>query len=109
MGQRITDDHFLLLFNGRSDSITFTMPPKAFGDAWSVRLNTADGLGRPGRRQTVAGAVQACGAGPLGRRALDQQRSRGRAPGGRGPGDQGQRQHRQIELQLGSSNDYSSS
>ena len=43
MGQRIVDDHFLLLFNGSSDSITFTMPPKAFGEAWSVRLNTADG------------------------------------------------------------------
>ena len=41
------DDHFLLLFNAHSDAITFTMPPKAFGNDWQVRLDTATGAVDP--------------------------------------------------------------
>ena len=43
IGRPIQDDHFLLLFNAHSESITFTMPPKAFGSNWLVRLDTATG------------------------------------------------------------------
>jgi isoamylase len=43
LGRRITDDHFLLMFNASSESITFITPPKAFGETWTVRLNTANG------------------------------------------------------------------
>ena len=42
-GQRITDDHFLLLFNAHSEPISFQMPGKAFGDNWVIRLDTAAG------------------------------------------------------------------
>jgi len=47
MGQRISDDHFLLLFNAYSESITFTLPPKAYGDVWTIRLDTATGAADP--------------------------------------------------------------
>ena len=47
MGRRVTDDHFLLLFNAYWESITFTMPPKAYGDVWTIRLDTAAGTADP--------------------------------------------------------------
>ncbi|RYZ32090.1 MAG: glycogen debranching enzyme GlgX, partial [Propionibacteriaceae bacterium] len=43
LGRRITDDHFLLMFNASAESITFTTPAKAYGEVWTVRLNTANG------------------------------------------------------------------
>jgi len=43
MGRRITDDHFLLMFNASSQPIDFTVPPRRFGDHWAVRLDTATG------------------------------------------------------------------
>ena len=46
-GQRISDDHFLLLFNAHSEPISFVMPPKAFGDNWTVRLDTSTGAVDP--------------------------------------------------------------
>src|ERR671910_227704 len=52
MGRRITDDHFLLMFNAHTEAIKFTVPPAKFGDEWTVRLNTATGVvdGRDGPR-----------------------------------------------------------
>ncbi|MCW2812358.1 MAG: glgX, partial [Friedmanniella sp.] len=47
MGRRITDDHFLLLFNAGAESLAFTTPVKAFGDNWLVRLDTATGAVDP--------------------------------------------------------------
>jgi glycogen operon protein len=44
MGRRITDDHFLLMFNSHSEAIKFTVPPARFGDEWTVRLNTTTGV-----------------------------------------------------------------
>jgi isoamylase len=44
MGRRITDDHFLLMFNAHSDAIKFTVPPAKFGDEWTVRLDTSTGV-----------------------------------------------------------------
>ena len=43
VGRRITDDHFLLLFNAHTEPIRFTMPPAAYGQDWLVRLDTATG------------------------------------------------------------------
>ena len=47
MGRDISDDHFLLLFNAWSESISFTLPPKAFGSDWVVRLDTYTGAVDP--------------------------------------------------------------
>ena len=43
LGRRISDDHFLLMFNASDDPIAFTTPAKAYGESWTVRLDTADG------------------------------------------------------------------
>ena len=43
VGRRITDDHFLLLFNAHTEPIRFTLPPAAYGQNWVVRLDTATG------------------------------------------------------------------
>ncbi len=47
MGRRISDDHFLLLFNAHSESISFSLPPKAYGDNWTLQLDTATGVVSP--------------------------------------------------------------
>ena len=47
MGRRVTDDHFLLLFNAHSEPISFTLPSKSFGNDWQVRLDTATGAVDP--------------------------------------------------------------
>ena len=43
LGRRVTDDHFLLMFNAGGESVTFTTPEQAYGEEWSVRLDTAGG------------------------------------------------------------------
>ncbi len=43
VGRRIVDHHFLLLFNAHSEAITFTLPARAYGTDWKVRLNSATG------------------------------------------------------------------
>ena len=43
MGRRVSDDHFLLMFNGSGDPLTFHVPEAAFGDHWLLQLETADG------------------------------------------------------------------
>ncbi len=48
MGRRITDDHFLLMFNASGADIDFRVPPAPFGDHWLLRLETADGTVGPG-------------------------------------------------------------
>ena len=47
IGRRVVDDHFLLLFNAHSEPISFTMPPKAFGSDWIIRLDTGTGAVDP--------------------------------------------------------------
>ncbi|MGI3783619.1 MAG: hypothetical protein ACRYG2_22880, partial [Janthinobacterium lividum] len=37
-----------LMFNASGESISFTTPAKAYGEAWTVRLNTANGEIDPG-------------------------------------------------------------
>jgi isoamylase len=43
MGRRISDDHFLLMFNASGDPIDFTVPAGSFGDHWRVRLDAGSG------------------------------------------------------------------
>ena len=47
MGRRVTDDHFLLLFNAHNAPIPFTLPSKSFGNDWRLRLDTATGAVDP--------------------------------------------------------------
>jgi isoamylase len=47
MGRRITDDHFLLMFNASGEDISFRVPAATFGDHWQLRLETADGTVGP--------------------------------------------------------------
>jgi len=47
MGRSISDDHFLLLFNAWMEPISFTLPGKAFGSNWAVRLDTHTGAVDP--------------------------------------------------------------
>jgi glycogen operon protein len=42
LGRRITDDHFLLLFNAHTQPVTFTLPPENYGRAWELQLQTDD-------------------------------------------------------------------
>jgi glycogen operon protein len=38
----VLDESFLLLFNGHHEDHEFTLPEPAFGQAWTLVLNTAD-------------------------------------------------------------------
>jgi glycogen operon protein len=40
-GGRMTDSSFLLLFNVSEDDLTFTIPPRRYGQRWSKALDTA--------------------------------------------------------------------
>ena len=40
VGRRISDDHFLPLFNAHTEPIRFTMPAAEFGQNWLVRLDS---------------------------------------------------------------------
>jgi glycogen operon protein len=54
-GRQVLDESFLLLFNGHHEVCTFTLPDGAFGDAWSVVLNTAEPELEPGGEDLPAG------------------------------------------------------
>jgi len=45
-GERLKDDHFLLLFNAHHDAIEFTLPP-AIGGPWKRIVDTHDGFIAP--------------------------------------------------------------
>ncbi len=47
-GAPIVDDSFLVLFNGNFEETTFQLPPRDFGERWTVVLDT-DGRVPPGR------------------------------------------------------------
>jgi isoamylase len=47
-GEPIDDDSFLLLFNGHYEDVTFTLPARRFGLAWSEELCTAEPAIGPG-------------------------------------------------------------
>jgi glycogen operon protein len=46
-GEAVVDDSFLLLLNAHSGALDFTLPPAAYGKAWTVVLDT-DGSAEPG-------------------------------------------------------------
>jgi len=46
-GEAVVDDSFLLLLNAHSEDLGFTLPPSAYGTAWTVVLDT-DGSAGPG-------------------------------------------------------------
>ncbi|MGH2942319.1 MAG: glycogen debranching protein GlgX [Solirubrobacteraceae bacterium] len=41
-GERITDDSFLLLFNGHHEDVTFTLPSRRWGQRWELELCTGE-------------------------------------------------------------------
>ncbi len=43
-GQQVTDDSFLLLFNGDASSIDFTLPNSEYGERWEVAIDTTNPL-----------------------------------------------------------------
>ncbi|MGH4001402.1 MAG: glycogen debranching protein GlgX [Pseudonocardiaceae bacterium] len=55
LGERITDDSFLLLINAHHQSIMFTLPDQTYGRIWEIVVDTADPLlAKARRRQSYA-------------------------------------------------------
>lgn len=57
-GQRLTDDTFLMLFNGHHDDVTFALPGRAFGRQWVADIDSADTSAAPSRRRTHRAGVK---------------------------------------------------
>jgi isoamylase len=57
-GQRVTDDSFVMCFNGHDAAIEFTLPPAEFGAAWTPVVNTADQAPPPGEPKPVAAGAK---------------------------------------------------
>ena len=55
LGEEITDDSFLLLFNPLGDDVTFTLPGRDYGRTWEIVVNTADPLLAARRHTAKAG------------------------------------------------------
>ncbi|MFF5081421.1 glycogen debranching protein GlgX [Actinoplanes sp. NPDC000266] len=55
LGEVITDDSFLILFNPLGERVAFTLPDRQFGRTWEVVVNTADPLLAARRKTTKAG------------------------------------------------------
>ncbi len=51
LGERITDDSFLLLINAHHQSVMFTLPDEAYGRMWEIVVDTADPLLAKARRR----------------------------------------------------------
>jgi glycogen operon protein len=67
-GQRVTDDSFLLLFNGHHEPVKWTLPQQ-WGQTWELVLDTCDtgnpaGAVRPAGHPREAAAAGAAGAVP---------------------------------------------
>jgi glycogen operon protein len=54
-GQEITDDSFLLLFNGNHEDRVFVLPRRRYGTRWTLALSTADPWSAPGEATFGAG------------------------------------------------------
>jgi isoamylase len=57
LGEPIVDDSFVLLFNPLGEKVTFTLPPRAYGRAWEIVVDTADPLLAARKRVTKAGGT----------------------------------------------------
>ena len=53
-GQRVTDDSFLLCFNGHHEPIDFVLPPAEFGARWEPQIYTADTVAVDGAKPADA-------------------------------------------------------
>jgi glycogen operon protein len=56
-GERIVDDSFLLLFNAHDGPVAFRLPDGAYGDKWSVAIDSARPLVEDGVELHAAGAT----------------------------------------------------
>ncbi|MBT2445098.1 glycogen debranching protein GlgX [Streptomyces sp. ISL-36] len=54
-GGRVVDDSFLLLINSYWEPVTFRLPGAAYGERWTVRIDTADPQGLPDESEHKAG------------------------------------------------------
>jgi glycogen operon protein len=52
----VLDESFLLLFNGHHEDHAFVLPDGAFGDAWTMVLDTAQPELEPGGADLAAGS-----------------------------------------------------
>jgi len=61
-GERVTDDSFLVLFNGGEEAVDFRLPTRRFGAMWTVELMTAEPQRPPnGERLAPRGSVSVPG------------------------------------------------
>ncbi|MGN7778574.1 glycogen debranching protein GlgX [Mycolicibacterium sp. 22603] len=60
-GQRVTDDSFVVCFNGHHEPIEFTLPPTEFGQAWAPVVDTA-AMPDVAEEAVSAGAARKVGA-----------------------------------------------
>ena len=57
-GRQVLDESFLLLFNAHHEDHAFTLPEKAFGEAWTMVFDTADGRRRRPTRSPAGDEVE---------------------------------------------------
>jgi glycogen operon protein len=54
LGEPIVDDSFLLLFNPRLETVSFTVPAQTYSNSWEIVVDTADPLlAAPDRQGSV--------------------------------------------------------
>ncbi|QYH19510.1 glycogen debranching protein GlgX [Corynebacterium aquatimens] len=53
-GRKVSDDSFVLMFNAHFEDIEFTVPPKQFGGAWEILIDTTEPLGYPVEKAVLA-------------------------------------------------------
>ncbi|GAA4603141.1 glycogen operon protein [Actinoplanes octamycinicus] len=56
LGEEITDDSFLLLFNPLDEDVSFTLPARDYGKTWEIVAHTADPLLARRRKTARAGS-----------------------------------------------------
>jgi glycogen operon protein len=56
-GGRIVDDSFLILLNSHHEPVEFTLPGRAYADAWQVAVDTATGAETADETEVKAGGT----------------------------------------------------
>ncbi|MEP6462075.1 MAG: glycogen debranching protein GlgX, partial [Frankiaceae bacterium] len=57
-GQRVTDDSFLVLFNGHHDTICFRVPDESYAGSWETCIDTAAPMATDDRFVRAEGEIQ---------------------------------------------------
>ena len=57
-GQRVTDDSFLVFFNGHHETIGFRLPDSSYGESWEVCVDTAAPMAADERYAKARGEMQ---------------------------------------------------